>query len=124
MAEILNVFILFYFIYFILNLFIHERHREKERERQRDRQAPCREPNMGLDPVTPGSRPGPKAGAKPLSHPGCPYIASLKLNPRSQDECSFGCCCCLRHFEIFILNIYLGCDDSLSHLLCLICPIN
>ena len=29
---------------------------------------------MGLDPGTPGSRPGPKAGAKPLSHPGIPYI--------------------------------------------------
>ena len=27
---------------------------------------------MGLDPGTPGSRPGPKAGAKPLSHPGIP----------------------------------------------------
>ena len=27
---------------------------------------------MGLDPRTPGSCPGPKAGAKPLSHPGIP----------------------------------------------------
>ena len=27
---------------------------------------------MGLDPGTPGSRPGPKASAKPLSHPGIP----------------------------------------------------
>ena len=27
---------------------------------------------MGLDPGTPGSRSGPKAGAKPLSHPGIP----------------------------------------------------
>ena len=27
---------------------------------------------MGLDPGSPGSRPGPKAGAKPLSHLGCP----------------------------------------------------
>ena len=26
----------------------------------------------GLDPGTPGSRPGPKAGAKLLSHPGIP----------------------------------------------------
>ena len=26
---------------------------------------------MGLDPGTPGADPGPKAGAKPLSHPGC-----------------------------------------------------
>ena len=27
---------------------------------------------MGLDPGTPGLHPGPEAGAKPLSHPGCP----------------------------------------------------
>ena len=25
---------------------------------------------MGLDPWTPGPRPGPKAGVKPLGHPG------------------------------------------------------
>ena len=34
--------------------------------------APCREPDVGLDPGTPGSHPGPKAGAKPLSHSGIP----------------------------------------------------
>ena len=53
-----------------------DREREKERGRQRHRrrekQAPCREPNAGLDPGTPGSCPGPKAGTKPLSHPGIP----------------------------------------------------
>ena len=27
---------------------------------------------MGLDPRSPGSRPGPKAGTEPLSHPGIP----------------------------------------------------
>ena len=31
-----------------------------------------REPDTGLDPGTPGSRPGPKAGAKSLRHPGIP----------------------------------------------------
>ena len=31
-----------------------------QREKQREKQAPCREPNMGLDPGTPGSRPGQK----------------------------------------------------------------
>ena len=35
----------------------------------------CREPNSGLDPKTPVSHPGPKAGAKPLSHPGIPLYA-------------------------------------------------
>ena len=30
------------------------------------------EPDVGLDPESPGSCPGPKAGAKPLRHPGIP----------------------------------------------------
>ena len=33
-------------------LFIHERHIEKQRHRQREKQAPCREPDMGLNPRT------------------------------------------------------------------------
>ena len=35
--------------------------REKQRHRQREKQAPCREPNVGLNPGTPESCPGPKA---------------------------------------------------------------
>ena len=31
-----------------------------------------REPDVGFDPRSPGSRPGPKAGAKLLRHPGIP----------------------------------------------------
>ena len=31
-----------------------------------------REPDVGFDPGSPGSRPGPKAGPKPLRHPGIP----------------------------------------------------
>lgn len=47
--------------------------REREAETQtEEKQAPCRKPDVGLDPGTPGSHPGPKAGAKPLSHPGIP----------------------------------------------------
>ena len=53
-------------------LFIHERHREKQRRRQREKQAPCGEPDVGLDPRTPGSGPEPKADTQPLSHPGAP----------------------------------------------------
>ena len=34
--------------------------RERQRHRQRKKQPPCREPNMGLDPRSPGSHPGPK----------------------------------------------------------------
>ena len=51
-----------------------EREREWQRQRQREKQAPCRELNVGLNPRTPGSGPGPKAGTKLLSHPGIPYI--------------------------------------------------
>ena len=47
---------------------------------EREKQAPRREPDMRLDPGTPGSCPGPKADAQPLSHPGCPIIASYLHN--------------------------------------------
>ena len=47
---------------------------ERERERQREKQAPCREPDVGLDPRSPKSGPGPKAGAQPLCHPGIPML--------------------------------------------------
>ena len=38
-----------------------ERERERQRHRQREKQAPCREPDVGLDPESPGSGPGLKA---------------------------------------------------------------
>ena len=41
-------------------------------EEVEEKQAPFREPDVGLKPGSPGSCPGPKAGAKPLSHPGIP----------------------------------------------------
>ena len=46
-----------------------------DKEAEREKQAPCREPDVGLDPRSPGSHPGTKAGAKPLSHPGVPKKA-------------------------------------------------
>ena len=46
--------------------------RDTEREADREKKAPCSEPDAGLDPRSPGSCPGLKAGAKPLSHPGIP----------------------------------------------------
>ena len=62
------------FFFFKILFLINERHRETEteRERQREKQAPCREPDAGFDPGSPGSCPGPKAGAKLLSHIGIP----------------------------------------------------
>ena len=42
-------------------IYLLETQRETQTHRQREKQAPCREPNAGLDPGSPGSRPGPKA---------------------------------------------------------------
>ena len=39
---------------------MREREREKQRHRQK-KQAPSREPDVGLDPISPGSHPGLKA---------------------------------------------------------------
>ena len=40
-----------------------------------------REPDAGVDPGSPGLRPGPKAGAKPLRHPGIPLTWFLCAQP-------------------------------------------
>ena len=46
--------------------------REREAETQAEGEAGSmhREPDVGFDPGSPGSRPGPKAGAKPLATQG------------------------------------------------------
>ena len=49
-----------------------ERERERQRHRNKEKQAPYWEPDVGLDPRTPGSRLRRKAGTKALSHPGIP----------------------------------------------------
>ena len=61
----------FFFKDFIY-LFMIDIERERQRYGQREKQAPCREPDVGLDPRSPGSHLGLKAGTKPLSHPGIP----------------------------------------------------
>ena len=58
---------------------------ETQRERGREKQAPCREPDVGLDPRTPGSRLEPKADAQPLNHPGAPHFTFLILSFDAQD---------------------------------------
>ena len=40
-----------------------KRERERQRLRQREKQASCREPEVGLNPETPGSGPESKADA-------------------------------------------------------------
>ena len=56
-------------------MIVTQREREREAETQAEGEAGSMhwEPDVGLDPGSPGSRPGPKAGAKPLRHPGIPY---------------------------------------------------
>ena len=75
-----------------------EREREREAETQAEGEAGSmhREPDVGFDPGSPGSRPGPKAGTKPLRHPGIPpfiFRWTLRLLPQ------FGYCghCCYKH---------------------------
>ena len=60
------------FIYLFISHAHTNTNTQREREGQREREAPCREPNVGLNPRTPGSLPEPKADAQPLSHPGVP----------------------------------------------------
>ena len=55
-------------------MIVTHREREREAETQAEGEAGFMhwEPDVGFDPGSPGSRPGPKAGAKPLHHPGIP----------------------------------------------------
>ena len=50
------------------------RDREWQRHRQREKQAPCRKPDVELDPGNPGSHLEPKADAQLLSHPGIAIV--------------------------------------------------
>ena len=51
---------------------MRDRERERQRHRQREKQIPCREPDVGLDPRTPGSCTEPKADAQLLNYPSNP----------------------------------------------------
>ena len=53
-------------------MIVIQRESERQRHRQREKQAPCREPDVELNPGILGSRPGQEAGAKPQSHTGIP----------------------------------------------------
>ena len=56
--------------------------RERKAETQAEGEAGSmhQEPDVGFDPGSPGSCPGPKAGAKPLRHPGIPQIRYLYVS--------------------------------------------
>ena len=53
----------FLFVYLFkdfIYLFIRDSQRQRQRHRQREEQAPCRKPDAGLNPRSPGSHAGPK----------------------------------------------------------------
>ena len=71
-------------------MIVTEREREAETQAEGEAGSMHREPDVGFDPGSPGSRPGPKAGAKPLRHPGIPncrlfliftFLLSYAMNP-------------------------------------------
>ena len=61
----------------ILFVYSRETQRERQTHRQRGKQAPCRDPDVGLNPRTQVSRPEPKADAQLLNHPGVPVSGEL-----------------------------------------------
>ena len=48
----------FFFFKDLIYLLMRNTQTERHRHRQTEKQAPCREPDAGLDPGSPGSRPG------------------------------------------------------------------
>ena len=70
------VFLESFFLIFI-DLLSSQREREAETQAEGEAGSMHREPDVGFDPGSPGSRPGPKAGAKLLRHPGIPIYAII-----------------------------------------------
>ena len=60
-------------------MIVTEREREAETQAEGEAGSMHQEPDVGFDPGSPGSHPGPKAGAKPLRHPGIPLLGFNKL---------------------------------------------
>jgi hypothetical protein len=58
-------------------MIVTERDREAETQAEGEAGSMHREPDVGFDPGSPGSCPGPQAGAKPLRHPGIPQFDSF-----------------------------------------------
>ena len=61
-------------------LFMRDTPREEQRLRQREKQAPCREPDVGLNPRSPGSCPGLKAAVN-AEPPDIPLLNLKELFP-------------------------------------------
>ena len=66
--------------------------REREAETQAEGEAGSMhwKPDVGFDPGSPGLRPGPKAGAKPLRYPGIPFMCLLREVRQKQTHWRLG----------------------------------
>ena len=71
---------MFFLIYLFIIVTQGEREREAETQAEGEAGSMHREPDVGFDPGSPGLHPGPKAGAKPLRHPGIPCIFVLMIS--------------------------------------------
>ena len=65
---------------------VTQREREAETQAEGEAGSMHREPDVGFDPGSPGSRPGAKAGAEPLRHPGIPITCILTETPRQTEK--------------------------------------
>ena len=95
---------------------MRDRDRERQRHRQREKQAPYREPDMGLEPRTPGSHPGLKAGAKPLSHPGIPIhilLNGCQVFNTEKPHSGFNHSPTVGHLDCFHFWPFKCCDEYL-----------
>ena len=61
-------------------MIVTERKREAETQAEGEAGSMHWEPDVGLHPGSPGSRPGSKAGTKPLRHPGIPHKLLLIIH--------------------------------------------
>ena len=66
---------------FFLIFFMIVTEREAETQAEGEAGSMHREPKVGFDPRSPGSRPGPKTGTKPLHHPGIPLFFLTSRGP-------------------------------------------
>ena len=71
---------MFFFLKNYLFMIVTQGEREAETQAEGEAGSMHREPDMGFDPRSPGSHPRPKAGAKPLRHPGIPVFFLFKKN--------------------------------------------
>ena len=55
-------------------MIVTEREREADTQTEGEAGSMHWEPDVGFDSGSPGSHPGPKAGAKSLRHPGIPLL--------------------------------------------------